>query len=694
MDSVEEAPAELQEDVAARVVDRSEQRRRKVAVLAEPGGIARADEPVRVATRIDRLSHHYRDIRPIDPAAITAAEPAAVTAAAAVLERIIQTNDLLPVAYLEGGATAARAVGRVVIRDGRGRLTGYGTGSLVSADLLLTNHHVLADAGTAGRSGVEFDYQDGLDGRPLPLQGFALDPDRFFFADQELDFALVAVKAPPGELARFGFNPLVATEGKAIVGDFVTIVQHPGGEKKQVALRENRIVDVLESFLHYQTDTEPGSSGSPVFNDQWEIVALHHAGVPAPDHDAFGGFINEGVRISRLLDFLRRQPFPPAQQALVDRLFTERISLPPTPPAPVASTALMDRPPIRPVEPAGPPQRLEQVGRPVAGQVPLTLTLTVPFDIRLRGEPVAAAAGSAAAPEGIQIDPDYTGRRGYDSDFLSAAHRVPLPALHPDLIALAAFNRHAGDGQAGDGRAHVLDYHHFSVVMNRQRRLAFFTAVNIDGTTSRRIRRDPDRWIFDPRLPDSEQAGEEVYRDNPLDRGHLVRRLDPAWGASQTVAKAGNDDTFHFTNCTPQHKDFNQNQTTWAGLEDYILDSADIGDLKVTVFTGPVLADDDELYRGVQLPRQYWKVVAMTKQNGDLSATGYLLSQDHLIDGLEAAPAEFSYGAYKTYQVPIRRIEDLTRLSFDTLTDADPLARLEAAADTAREITRPHQLTL
>ena len=50
---------------------------------------------------------------------------------------------------------------------------------------------------------------------------------------------------------------------------------------------------------------ERGSSGSPVFNDQWEIVALHHAGVPAPGHDELGGIINEGVRVSRLLAFLR-----------------------------------------------------------------------------------------------------------------------------------------------------------------------------------------------------------------------------------------------------------------------------------------------------------------------------------------------------------------------------------------------------
>lgn len=734
---MDETPAGVREDAAARVAGRSEQRRRQIALLAEPGGIVRADEPVRVATRIDRLSHHYRDIHPIDPASLAAADPAAVTAAVAVLERIIQTNDLLPVGYLEGGAAAARAVGRVVVRDAHGRLAGYGTGSLVCPELLLTNHHVLGDAGMAGRSSVEFDYQDGIDGTPLPLRAFFLDPGRFFFADRELDFALVAVKDATGELARFGFNRLMAPEGKAIVGDFVTIIQHPGGEKKQVALRENRIVDVLESFLHYQTDTEPGSSGSPVFNDQWEIVALHHAAVPAPEHDALGGVINEGVRISRLLGALRRQSFPPEQRALLDRLFAERttlLSAVTVPTAAPASTAA----PVSAVGPAamgGPASTVEPAslvtpapaglaastdglstwpaepvaGRWADGQVPLTLTLTAPVVLHLAGPVVTAAgpaaagpagaagpavaagpaaAAAAAAPEAIQIDQDYAGRRGYDPDFLPGGHRVALPTLHPDLLPLAALNPHAGDGQA-----YVLNYHHFSVVMNRQRRLAFFTAVNIDGPTSLRIRRDPDRWIFDPRLPDSQQTGEDVYRDNPLDRGHLVRRLDPAWGASLAVAKSGNDDTFHFTNCTPQHKDFNQNQTTWAGLEDYILDNADTGDLKVTVFTGPVLAADDDPYRGVQLPRQYWKVVVMVKHDDELSATGYLLSQDHLIDGLEAAPAEFSYGAYKTYQVPIRRIEDLTRLSFGTLADADPLARMEVAT-TAREITHLHQLTL
>jgi endonuclease G len=572
VDVVTDRQSEQERAAAARATGRTGERRAKIALLRTPGGIAEADEPGRVATRIDRLGRYYPDVRPVDPAALAAGDPKAMADAGVILERIVLTDDLLGVGYLEGGVTASAAIGRVAIRDGRGRLTGYGTGSMVSPDLLLTNHHVLPDAATAASSIIEFDYQDGVDGLPRPVRAFRLDPDRFFVADETLDFALVAVDGTADELRPFGFNRLIGSEGKAIVGDFVTIIQHPRGGKKQVALRENRIVDVLDRFLHYETDTEPGSSGSPVFNDQWEIVALHHASVPAEGRAEYGGFLNEGIRVSRLLEFLRGQRFTPARQALLDRLSAR-------------------------------PERV------------------------------------TAAPESVRIDPDYSNRQGYDPDFLPG-HPVPLPALSDALAELAAVNRQA----AGEPR-YVLPYHHFSVVMNKARRLAFFTAVNIDGRTSRSLRRDTDRWSLDPRIGAGEQAGEEIYRANPLDRGHLVRRLDPAWGATAAIAQLGNDDTFHFTNCSPQHEDFNQNKTTWAGLEDYVLTNADNADLKVSVVTGPVLAEDDDPYRGVRLPRQFWKVVAMVKADGTLSATAYLLSQEELIHGLELA-GEFSYGAY------------------------------------------------
>src|SRR5262245_34179570 len=88
----------------ARVASRAIPRREKIDTLRLPGGIAVADEPDRVTTRIDRLSRYYADVRPVSPTALRAGEPAAVAAAGGILERIIQTNDLLGVDYLEGSS--------------------------------------------------------------------------------------------------------------------------------------------------------------------------------------------------------------------------------------------------------------------------------------------------------------------------------------------------------------------------------------------------------------------------------------------------------------------------------------------------------------------------------------------------------------------------------------------------------------
>ncbi len=717
---------------AERLAAHASERVKNVEALRRPGGIALVNSDKEVAERLDRVTRYLagdqlpmtagqvptaapaeiidlaleRAVTRGDPAAASiaqvakdAAQEVAATArgrrrsvepasdterAGVVLEKIIGTADFVDIRYLESGVAAARAVCRVVIRDRQGRTTGYGTGSLVSPRLLLTNNHVLESGDVARLSAAEFNYQDGIDGQPLRSELLAFDPDAFFFTDPDRDFALVAIAAGEQAVTAFGLNRLIEAQGKAIKGDFVTIVQHPRGEKKQVALRENKIVDELDLFLHYSADTEPGSSGSPVFNDQWEIVALHHASVRAQNPGEYGAYLNEGVRASQILQFVRQQPQSAATQPLVDGLFSPERILLAAPLAVSPATAQRD-------ESVSP--QLVGSSDAVAGSGSVSLTVPLRISVSL-GEPTAHMQDDAdvsppdeGTAEAIAIDPKYGSRRGYDPDFLGRDTPVPLPTLPDELAAKAARPSEDEDG-------HELRYHHFSVVLNKERRLAFFTAVNIDGRSGKRLRREPDRWFLDPRLPAADQTGEAVYADNDLDRGHLVRRLDPAWGRTERTAKRANDDTFHFTNCTPQHKNFNQNKTTWAGLEDYILDHASNLKFRANVVTGPVFAEDDDDYRGVKLPRQYWKVVTMVKSDGSLSATGYLLSQERLLRELEATgEEEFSYGSYRTYQVPISRIEDLTEISFGQLRDSDPLEGLEAEMP-EREIDRPEQLVL
>ena len=165
-----------------------------------------------------------------------------------------------------------------------------------------------------------------------------------------------------------------------------------------------------------------------------------------------------------------------------------------------------------------------------------------------------------------------------------------------------------------------------------------------------------DKWYLDSRIKTAYQCGPELYKNNSLDRGHLVRRRDPVWGDS---AKKANEDTFHFTNCAPQESKLNQK--SWLDLENYILDNAENSNLKVTVFTGPVFRMDDIIYRGVQIPAEFWKIAVIVKKDGNLSATAYLQTQKSLIEDLE-----FAYGEYKTYQVPFRKLKRLQVLILKT----------------------------
>ena len=249
-------------------------------------------------------------------------------------------------------------------------------------------------------------------------------------------------------------------------------------------------------------------------------------------------------------------------------------------------------------------------------------------------------------------------RKGYNPDFLG--EKVPLPDMidgHQDIVAPLV-----------NSSSTELKYLHFSVKLHKKRKMAIYTACNIDGSKWFHIPRATDRWYFDPRIDREYQAGNDLYKWNNLQRGHLVRRLDPAWGDSRAMAVQGIEDTFYWTNCTPQHEKFNPR--SWLRLEEYVLDNAINHDLKVSVFTGPVFRHRDKRYRGHQIPQDYWKILTfMNMKKGRLSATSYLLSQSEFMDDLE-----FAYGAYKTYQVPIQKIINLTNIDFDYLKQYDPLS--------------------
>lgn len=334
------------------------------------------------------------------------------------LERVLGTTDFLGIAFLERGLQVARTVGRVAIRGRTGSASGYGTGFMVGPRLLMTNNHVLGDAAEAADSVVEFDYYTRSDGAPATVTVFSLQPEVFFLTDPDLDFTLVAV-AEAGTrgvpLASFGWNQLIPDEGKAIIGQWVNVIQHPNGEPKQLVLRNNEIVDTPEQFLTYVADTSPGSSGSPVFNDQWEVVALHHAGVPKRDADGnvlnlqdkpwqpwmgeqnVKWISNEGARVSRIVAHVNAQALSSAQRAL----FNMGLQRPPSPVEAQAVHASPQSGAAAPVQAWGQPPEMAPDG---------TAVWTIPLRISMSLGGFAPAAAPAVAGPSPQADGGGTPR--------------------------------------------------------------------------------------------------------------------------------------------------------------------------------------------------------------------------------------------------------------------------------------------
>jgi endonuclease G, mitochondrial len=210
------------------------------------------------------------------------------------------------------------------------------TGFLIGPRLLITNNHVLSSPAEATQTEAEFNYEHDIDGVMRRAVQYNLDPGQLFYTSTELDITLVAV-APMSDygvpIERHGWLPLLPLSGKSVDGEWISIVQHPNGTAKQIAIHASQIIKldpakvpgVTENFIQYTTDTEPGSSGSPVLNDQWQVVAIHHKAIPAPPKRGGDGEIrwlaNEGVRVSAIFNHLESKRFENENaRAALDRL--------------------------------------------------------------------------------------------------------------------------------------------------------------------------------------------------------------------------------------------------------------------------------------------------------------------------------------------------------------------------------------
>jgi endonuclease G, mitochondrial len=649
------------------------------------------------------------------------------------------TIDFVDAVFLERGMHAAKSVARVVTRDGQD----IGTGFMISPRVFLTNNHVIPSETAARGLVVEFNYERDVAGVMKTATRFALAPSTLFVTNHEddLDYTAVALgtREGIGQPLDFGYLPISGSRDKHQLSDHVNIIQHPDGRPKEAVLRENQLVARAKTALHYVADTEPGSSGSPVFNVLWQVVALHHWGGPHRDlvDDAgrpLAKTVNEGIRISAIVGDLntRKNNLAAEKRDLVNEVLT--IGLEPEAARPTATaeqhvptfaegasvmlaqdgTATWTLPLRVSVQLGGP----AVVPRPAVPFVPATQApLNAP-------RPAALADERRAAEATLQLDANYANRSGYDPAFLEG-DPIALPALTTEAMrADASINN-----EPVPGRDHTeLPYEHFSVVMNGRRRLAFFTATNIDGATAKNYDRrtgeitDPhdedddgaeasERWFSERRIPENEQTPPKFYegqtafdangrpiedrrtaehRDRIFQQGHLTRRQDPLWGDEDELIYRANADTFHVTNRAPQVGYFNMGtrkrnaesghpggQLHWRAIEDFVLNNAVADKQRVTVFTGPVFDDKHDIpwdrgapgMKGFKAPREYWKLI-LRREHGVLRATALIADQTPLIDYVperiltDAEIKTVSFSAVKAYHCSVQELEQRTGLDF------------------------------
>jgi endonuclease G, mitochondrial len=611
-------------------------------------------------------------------------------------ERYLGTNDLLPINYLLGGYLQSKSVGRIRYFDKREGKIAWATGFMISPELMLTNHHVfpVADqvefAALIDDPAIEFGYEFDIDGRQGRPVVFDLDPRTFLHTSRALDMALVAVaqtdRSGSHRMAEQGYLVLNGNLGKTGLGDYATIIQHPEGRDKQIALRNNEIIDTsLPDALIYKSDTSHGSSGAPVFNNEWQVIALHSAGVAKKniagdyidqndqviekvngkiDADRIVWLSNRGTRVSAIVNHLRTEFAGSSVHPMVETLF---------------GPAYTDsRPFISLSRPSG--EREVHVNAPTAAPLAVVQpTGCGPIDIHItigrEGVPtVTSTRGALLSPatallldeeKKYEDELDFSGCDGYQDDFMSV--RIPMPLPGTALRRKLAF-------RVDSPSSYTLKYFHYSTIQHAVRRVAAISAINVHGkyryaalgSESRK-----DKWFRDNRLDYDAQLDDDWYEKSGFDRGHLARREDAEWGTSIAKAKLAADLTCSYANAIPQVPALNRAimgyRGVWGQLEAKLLEAGVRGEAgrsaRICVFSGPLFEDDDPVYKSVQVALKCFKVVAWLDGAGNLRCTSFRLSQEQLVGEIDFEVLRFDE-VFRTYQCPLREIELATGLVF------------------------------
>ncbi len=575
--------------------------------------------------------------------------------------------------------SAIPSIGRIDLPDHPAPYAG--TGFLVGPGILMTNRHVAEIFAVGlGRKGLRF-RSDGRVEVDFKRETTEQEPDHFRIVKVLMihpywDMALLTIEGPAAQRQPLTFS---VESPENLLGRKVAVIGYPAFDHRnnvdvQREVFNNRFsvkrmqpgllgarAD-LRSFgktvstITHDSSTLGGNSGSAVIETTTgKVVALHFAGIYLKENYAVSAA--DLAKDSRIVD--AGVLFDTCGHASIgpwDQFWAS-------------------------ADPVGEMDTVAEGQSPNSSPVSLNnsgaATWTIPLQVTVQvgsptsGQGVQVGGGSAPMSSDIVeklvlVDEDYTNRKGYQEDFLGLT--VPLPTI-TDLALASTI----------ECNQPIVPYEHYSLAMHKHRRLAMFIAGNVDNRPERKepepgrdytrtglngfTSKSSETWHLDPRIPPMHQLPDRFFtKDNKaFDKGHIFRREATTWGMNYAEVQRANGDTFHVTNCSPQVKGFNRSNLRglWGKLENRIGKAEDD---KLIVFAGPILADDDQFFTGVdsdgivriQIPSRYWKIVIV--KNGDhLESFAFILEQD-----LSSVPLEFQVDAeWREHTIRISQLNEM-----------------------------------
>ena len=629
-------------------------------------------------------------------------------------ERAIGKNDSVYSNFVELLMDAKEKVGRILVKN-ENNLVGYATGFMVSPRLMLTNWHVFQNPGDAAHSEVQFGYELDVFGKEKPATAFSFCPDEFFYSNQNLDYCFVAVNPTSRdsslELSKISYLYLDPQKGK--LGEenkeSLNIIHHPDGDFKQLSIRENLFTKITPTTIWYKADTAQGSSGGPVFNDQWQVVALHHLGIADKNDkgeyiDKYGNPVpyiggriqeskvnwiaNEGIRTSAILeDIFSAFPNDKFIAALKLKNNTTR-----------ATTPLIKKPEIENIS-------INDISKDKSmetsnGDIQITLSSSMLNDgtnFNLNISKTAQTISHSAADhqnnkennslfeiKKLEELMDYSLCKGYVSNFLGKDIALPEPGSKLKKFLVVPLQNKTSE----------LKYHHYSVRHHSIRKMPIISAINVDGDLTKRLDEydRKDNWLRDNRIDFTLQLDDTFYRNSGFDRGHMSRREDADWGKDADEAKRNADLTCMHTNACPQVAALNQSSKKglWGKLELTVLESGALiegkSTNKISVFNGPIFRENDPVFRGVQIPMDFYKIILWPKDNGVVQATAFVLSQSKLVHDISFEQLDIHKNKdFKLYQYSIAKLAKETGLDFSKILPMDTFAEKMLDKDISSE---------